>query len=30
MGMIYDKGEIRSPVTNFELLDIHSNYDTQK
>ena len=27
---VFNKGEIRNPSTNFELVDIHANYDSTK
>jgi len=28
--MIVDKGEMRNPSQNFELLEIHQNYDSER
>lgn len=30
MKNVVDKGELRNPSSNFELLDIHANYDSSK
>lgn len=28
--MIIDRGETRNPATNYELLDLHANYEQNK
>lgn len=30
MKFVVDKHETRAPATNYELLDLHQNYDTNK
>ena len=30
LKVIYDKGDVKSPAANFELMDLHQNYNNEK